>query len=203
MLKVGLTGGIACGKTNVLKEFDRLGVFGVDADQVSRDIMKPGGSAYGPVVELFGQKILRTDNSIDRRKIGQVVFTNREKRLRLEAIVHPLIFEEQERILAALENELGSRLTRIAMVDAALMVETGSYQRYDLIVVVYCNPEIQLRRLMTRDHLSEEEAQSRLDSQMDPFEKVRYGDFVIDNSGRFSDTKLQIQNTFHELVSRL
>jgi len=203
MLKVGLTGGIACGKTNVLKEFDRLGVCGVDADQVSRDIMQPGGSAYGPVVELFGQKILSADNSIDRGKIGQIVFANPKKRLRLEAIVHPLILKEQERILAALEDELGSRLTRIAMVDAALMVETGSYQRYDLIVVVYCNPEIQLGRLMTRDHLSEEEAQSRLDSQMDPFEKVRYGDFVIDNSGRFSDTKLQIQDTFHELVSRL
>lgn len=203
MLKVGLTGGIACGKTNVLKEFDRLGVFGVDADQVSRDIMQPGGSAYGPVVELFGQNILRADNSLDRGKIGEIVFANSEKRLRLEALVHPLILEEQERILVALEDKSGSRRTRITMVDAALMVETGSYQRYDLIVVVYCHPEIQLRRLMTRDHLPEEEAQSRLDSQMDLSEKVRYGDFVIDNSGRLSDTKLQVQKIFHELVSRL
>ena len=202
MLRVGLTGGIACGKTNALAEFERLGVYGIDGDQIGHDVIQPDGSAYGEVVERFGNEILNEDGTIDRSRLGRIVFTNESRRLDLNQIVHPRILAEEERILSSLEDELSTLRPNVAMVDAALMVETGSYKRYDVILVVYCHQEIQLRRLMTRDGLSESEAWLRIGSQMPLLEKIRYADFVIDNSSRLSDTRRQIHHTFLELTSR-
>ena len=123
-------------------------------------------------------------------------------REQLNRIVHPCILDEQERMLRGLEDEWSTLRPRVAMIDAALMIETGSYEKYDVIVVVYCHQEIQLRRLMTRDALSEAEALMRIRSQMPMLEKVRHADFIIDNSSRLSDTRRQIHHTFLELVSR-
>ncbi len=202
MLRVGLTGGIACGKTNALVEFERLGVYGIDADQIGHEVIQPDGSAYGEVVEKFGAEVLNEDGTVDRGRLGRIVFSDESRRQDLNQIVHPRILAEQERILRSLEDELSTLRPRVAMVDAALMVETGSFKKYDVVLVVYCHQEIQLRRLMTRDGLSESEALLRIGSQMPLLEKIRYADFVIDNSSRLSDTRRQIHHTFLELISR-
>ena len=203
MLRVGLTGGIACGKTNTLAEFQRLGVYGIDADQIGHEVIQPGGSAYSQVVERFGPEILNQDGTINRSRLGRIVFTDESSRRDLNQIVHPRILAEVERILCGLEDELSTLRPQVAMVDAALMVETGSYEKYDVILVVYCHPEIQLRRLMSRDGLSESDALLRIRSQMPLLEKVRYADFVLDNSNRLSDTQRQIHHTFLELMARV
>ena len=154
------------------------------------------------MVERFGTEILNDDGTIDRSRLGRIVFAHESRRQDLNQIVHPRILAEEDRILRSLEDELSTLRPRVAMVDAALMVEAGSYRRYDVILVVYCHQEIQLRRLMTRDGLSEPEALLRIRSQMPPLEKIRYADFIIDNSSRLSDTRRQIHHTFLELVSR-
>ncbi len=202
MLRVGLTGGIACGKTNALIEFEKLGVYGIDADQIAHNVIFPDGPGYAEVVKTFGNEILNDDGTIDRSRLGTIVFGDGSKRRELNRIVHPLVFAEEERILRSLEDELSTLRPRIAMVGAALMIEAGSHQRYDVILVVYCRQEIQLRRLMTRDGLGEVEALRRIGSQMPVQEKVGYADFVIDNSSRLSDTRRQIHHTFLELASR-
>ena len=202
MLRVGLTGGIACGKTNALAEFERLGVYGIDADQIGHEVIQPDGSAYGEVVEKFGHEILNENGTIDRSRLGKIIFSNESRRLDLNQIVHPHILVEVERVLRSLEDDLSTLRPTLAMVDAALMIETGAYKRYDVILVVYCHQEIQLRRLMTRDGLGESEALLRIGSQMPLLEKIRYADFVIDNSSRLSDTNRQIHHTFLELISR-
>ena len=128
---------------------------GIDADHIGHEVIQPDGSAYSEVVERFGTEILNQDGTIDRSRLGRIVFADESRRQDLNQIVHPRILAEEERILHSLEDELSTLRPKVAMVDAALMVETGSYRRYDVILVVYCHQEIQLRRLMTRDGLSE------------------------------------------------
>lgn len=202
MLKVGLTGGIACGKSFTLKEFERLGVSGIDADKIAHHVIEKGKPAYQEVVKAFGEGILQEDGAIDRKKLGKLVFDDPPARHRLNGIVHPYIFEEEHRLLAALEYPLSNLRPKIAMVDAALMIETGSYLRYDKLVVVYCRPEIQIARMLYRDQISEEDALKRINSQLPVLEKVKFADYVIENSGTLSDTREQIRQTYAELVHR-
>lgn len=202
MLRVGLTGGIACGKSFTLKEFEKLGVYGIDADKISHMVTGKGGSAYPEVVAAFGREIVGDDGEIDRKKLGKLVFSDDESRRKLMSIVHPHIFAEEKRRLEALENPLSNVRPRIAMTDAALMVETGSHKRYDYVIVVYCRQEIQIRRMLYRDLISEEEAQQRIDSQMPVLEKVKYADFIVENSGTLAHTREQIRQIYAELLSR-
>ena len=190
MLKIGLTGGIACGKSFVLNEFRQLGVQCIDADEVAHQVILPGEPAYRDIVEHFGTGILGDDSAIDRRKLGAAVFGDerQRRRQRLNRIVHPRIHQELDRRLSRLAEEPGSE-PALAMVDAALMVETDSYRKYDYMVVVSCRPEQQLERLLGRGGLTRREAQARIDSQMPIAEKVRFADFVIDNSGDRARTR--------------
>ena len=188
MLKIGLTGGIACGKSFVLNEFRQLGVQCIDADEVAHQVILPGEPAYRDIVEHFGTGILGDDSAIDRKKLGAAVFGDERQRQRLNRIVHPRIHQELDRRLTRLVEEAGSE-PDLAMVDAALMVETGSYRKYDYVVVVSCRPEQQLERLLGRGGLTRREAQARIDSQMPIAEKVRFADFVIDNSGDRTRTR--------------
>lgn len=199
MLKIGLTGGIACGKSFVLNEFRRLGVRCIDADDVAHQVILPGEPAYRDIVEHFGTGILGDDSAIDRTKLGAAVFGNERQRQRLNGIVHPRIHQELDRRLARLEKDAGSEPV-LAMVDAALMVETGSYRKYDCVVVVSCRPEQQLERLLGRDGLTREEAQARIASQMSIEEKVRFGDFVIDNSGDRDRTCERVREAHRQLL---
>lgn len=199
MLKVGLTGGIATGKSHVLGEFRRLGVYTIDADEIARRVVLPQTPAYEKIVETFGEEILSPDRGIDRKRLGQIVFTDARKREELNRIVHPYVFEEEERLIAHFQN-LENPRSPIVMVDAALMIETGSYRRYDSVVVVYCHPAIQLQRLMNRDHLSEVDALKRIESQMPVLEKIKYATYVVENSGKLEDVRDQVKQIFMELV---
>ena len=199
MLKIGLTGGIACGKSFVLNEFRQLGVHCIDADEVAHQVILPGEPAYRDIVEHFGIRILGDDSAIDRQKLGTAVFGDERQRQRLNRIVHPRIHQELDRRLIQLQQEAGSE-PRLAMVDAALMVETGSYHKYDYVVVVSCPPEQQLERLLGRGGLTRQEAQARIDSQMPIGEKVRFADFVIDNSGDRNRTRDRIREVHRQLL---
>ena len=199
MLKIGLTGGIACGKSFVLKEFRRLGVHCIDADEVAHRVILPGQPAYRDIVEQFGTGILGDDSAIDRTKLGAAVFGDEQQRQRLNGIVHPRIHQELDRRLDRLEQDAGSEPT-LALVDAALMVETGSYRKYDCVVVVSCRPEQQLERLLGRGGLKRVEAQARIDSQMPVEEKVRFADFVIDNSGDRGRTRARVREVHRQIL---
>ena len=199
MLKIGLTGGIACGKSFVLNEFRQLGVRCIDADEVAHQVILPGEPAYRDIVEHFGTGILGDDSAIDRRKLGAAVFGDERQRRRLNRIVHPRIHQELDRRLTRLAEEAGSE-PALAMVDAALMVETDSYRKYDYVVVVSCRPEQQLERLLGRGGLTRREAQARIDSQMPIAEKVRFADFVIDNSGDRARTRARAREVHGQLL---
>lgn len=201
MLKIGLTGGIACGKSHILREFHKLGVYAIDADEIAHLAILPNTPAYQKIIEAFGAEILATDKTIDRKKLGKVIFSDDQARQRLNQIVHPFVLREEARLISNFEEEKDPRSPMI-MVDAALMVETGSYQQWDFVIVVYCHPTIQLRRLMSRERLSEEEALLRIRTQMPLLEKIRYADYIIENSGRLSETNEQVKHIFTELIAR-
>lgn len=197
MLRVGLTGNIACGKSFVAKVFSELGAQTIDADLVAHLVMEPGRPAYRNLVLAFGSEILGPDGFINRRRLAQIVFSDECRRLELNAIVHPAVREEVERRIVALESGEGRG---IVVVDAALMIESGSYRLYRRIVVVRCDRALQVSRLKARNGLSEEEARARILSQMPTDEKARYADFVIDNSGSFSDTRRQVEFVYARLL---
>jgi dephospho-CoA kinase len=199
MLKVGLTGGIACGKSAVRRELASLGAFTVDADQIARDVLTPGHAGYSQVVELFGREFLLEDLSIDRRKLAGLIFADAESRRTLNAIVHPHVHEQVAQLLE--EAQQRTPTPSLAVVDAALMVETGSFCRYQALLVVYCSPEIQLRRLMARDGLSIVEARRRIDSQASVLEKARLADYVLDSSGEQEATLRQTRFVYRRLTA--
>lgn len=200
MLKVGLTGGIACGKSHILREFSKLGVYTIDADELAHSAILPNTPAYQAILDSFGREILAPDDTIDRKKLGQIIFSDEQARQRLNTIVHPRVQQEEIRLTSEFEEEKDPK-SPIIMVDAALMVETGSYRRYDLIIVVYCHPQTQLRRLISREGLSEEQATQRIRSQMPLLDKIKHADYIIENSSKLSETNEQVRHVFTELVA--
>lgn len=187
MLKVGLTGGIACGKSVVRRRFAECGAFTLDADAVVHELFRPGTEIARTIEKTFGSEFLSSDGSVDRRKLGALVFADARLRETLNGIVHPVVIAEIGRRLAGAEQ----RGERVGIVDAALMIETGSYRRYDRLVVVFCPAEIQIRRLVDRG-LSEEEASQRVEAQLSTEVKKRYADFVVDTTGSLAETERQV-----------
>jgi dephospho-CoA kinase len=196
VLAVGLTGGIACGKTVIRLRFEAQGVPTLDADRVVHGLFAPGTEVTQAVRARFGANVLAADGSVDRKALGTIVFQDAAARESLEAIVHPKVFEAIETFLDNSRNQSAD----IAVVDAALMYETTSYERYDRIVVAYCPPEVQQQRLMTRDGLSREQAQRRIDAQMSVEEKRDLADYVIDTSGTMEQTLQQTDRVLEQLL---
>jgi dephospho-CoA kinase len=188
MLKVGLTGSIAVGKSFVCDVFRELGCHVLDADRTAREVVEPDTPGLKSIVENFGESVLQPDGRLDRGKLGAIVFADNEKRQLLNSIVHPLVIEAQDEWLKAREREDPHG---IAIIDAALMIESGGYERFDKLIVVWCNTAIQLQRLMLRDNLSEEDAQKRIDAQMSQDDKKRYADLLIDTSEGFDAARHQ------------
>lgn len=182
MLKVGLTGSIAVGKTYVCECFRELGCHVLDADQTAREVVEAGTHGLKAIVENFGNEVLSPAGELDRAKLGSIVFADEEKRKLLNSIVHPLVIEAQDKWLQDLEK---TDPEGIAIVDAALMIESGGYRRFAKIIVVWCETAIQLQRLMQRNNLTAEDARKRIAAQMSQEEKKRYADFLIDTSGGF------------------
>jgi dephospho-CoA kinase len=189
MLKVGLTGSIAVGKSYVVSVLAELGCITFDADRIAHAVMEPGRRAYEDIVREFGEAVLAPDRSIDRQKLGAVVFADESRRLRLNAIVHPRVGEEQDRLLREAET---SDPESIAIIDAALMIESGGYKRFDKLIVVHCDRETQIKRLMQRNRISREDAERRVAAQMSSAEKLRYADFEINTSGTREDTRIRV-----------
>ena len=199
MLRVGLTGSIGVGKSFVGSVFVELGCRLLDADATAREVVLPGTAGLAAVVKEFGPEVLQTDGTLDRKRLGAVVFGDEQKRQRLNAILHPRIIERQDQILQQWESE---EPNGIGIVDAALMIESGGYKRFDKLIVVHCRPEVQLERLMLRDGLSCDEAQKRIDSQMPQEEKQRYADYLIDTSDGFELTRQRTKAVYDQLAKR-
>jgi len=196
MLKVGLTGSIAVGKSFVCAHFRELGAVTLDADETAREVVAPNTDGLRKIVENFGAEVLQANGELDREKLGAIVFADEAKRQLLNSIVHPLVIEAQNEWLTARESE---NPAGVAVIDAALMIESGSYKRFTKLIVVWCKPALQLERLMFRNNLSEAEAVRRINSQMSQEEKKRYADFLIDTSTGFEDTRRQTIEVFGQL----
>lgn len=190
MLKVGLTGSIAVGKSFVVSVLRELGCVTFDADRIAHSVMEPGKAAYQDIVREFGDGVLSEDKTIDRAKLGTIVFADAERRKRLNEIVHPRVHEEQNRLLTEAE---AADPNGIAIVDAALMIESGGYKRFDKLIVVFCDRETQVERLMERNQITREDAERRIAAQMPSDEKRKYADYEIDTSGTFDETRSRVQ----------
>ena len=176
---LGLTGGIASGKSTLGEWFGELGAAVVSADQLAREAVRPGSVGLGKLVDLFGDQILAADGSLDRTALGQKVFADPEARQRLEAVTHPQIASLAERRL----GELRAAGQPLIVYEAALLFEAGAESRVDLTLVVLVEPEVQLQRLMDREGWDAAAARARIDAQDPQADKVVRADFVIDNSG--------------------
>jgi dephospho-CoA kinase len=196
MLRVGLTGSIGVGKSFVSGVLAELGCRVLDADETAREVVTPGSPALRDVVAAFGTGMIRDDGSLDRPKLGAVVFTDSDKRAELNSILHPYIIAKQDerlRELEAIDPE------GIAIVDAALMIESGGYTRFDKLIVVHCRPDVQLERVMARNNLSREEAKKRIGTQMSQEEKMKFADYLIDTSDGFEPARERARKVYEEL----
>ena len=185
---IGITGGIATGKSTVSEMVRELGFTVIDADVIARQVVEPGEEAYKQIIEKFGEDVLLVNGEIDRKKLGEIIFNHPEKRLLLNSIVHPFVrkkmLEEKERAIQNNEKAL--------FLDIPLLFESKLFSYVDKIIVVYVDEELQLQRLMKRNQLTKEEALSRIRSQISIEEKRQKADKVIDNRGTLEETKNQL-----------
>jgi dephospho-CoA kinase len=199
MLNVGLTGGLATGKSVVARELERLGCRLIRLDEIGHQVLEPGTETHAAVVAAFGPSILDAQGGIDRAALGRRVFADAAALDRLNRLVHPAIRARAE----ALRQEFArTEPDGICVTEAAILIETGSYRDYDCLVVTVCRPEQQLERAVARGRLSRAEAEQRLRRQMPAAEKARYADFVIDTSDTEESTREQTRRVWQELRSR-
>jgi dephospho-CoA kinase len=199
-LLVGLTGGIATGKSTVSALLRQFGCEIIDADLLAREVVEPGQPAWTTIVAEFGQDVLTGDGTLDRKKLGAIVFADPERRRRLEAITHPAI---RERFQARLDELAEKGFTGIVIFDAAVMIESGNYKNMDRLVVVVTDEPTQMSRLQGRDGTDDAEGRRKIASQMPLSEKAKLADYVIDNSGARHETAEQVRRVFAALMSEL
>lgn len=196
MLKVGLTGGLATGKSFVGQILEDLGCRLLKADALGHEALKPGGPAFDPVVAEFGSGMLGEDGLIDRRKLANEVFSKPDRLARLNAIIHPVVIGREAVWMREVE---ASDPHAIAVVEAAILIETGSYKRFDKLVLTVCSFKQQIERSMQRDRLTRDEVLGRLERQMPLAEKRKFADFVIDTSGDKAATLIQVEQLYAAL----
>ena len=197
MVRIGLTGGIASGKSTVARIFRELGAHVLDADRIAREVVPPGSPALSRIASAFGREMLRPDGTLDRAALGAVVFADGGTRRVLEGILHPLILGEIDRQIEELERVDPKGLV---VVEAALILELGRQGEFDTLVVVWADEEQQRRRLIKRDNLSAEEADRRLAAQMPLAEKRGRAQFVVDNSGELAACRKDAERVYGELL---
>jgi dephospho-CoA kinase len=200
MLRVGLTGSIGTGKSFVSSVFVELGCHVLDADQTAREVVMPGTAGLEALTEAFGEEILNADGTLDRKRLAALIFADQSQRERLNHILHPFIIARQDEILNTWEAEDPDG---IGIVDAALMIESGGYKRFDKLIVVHCRPEVQLERLMLRDKLSRDEALRRINSQMPQDEKQKFADYLIDTSDGYESTRSRSVEIYQQLIRKI
>jgi|WetSurMetagenome_2_1015567.scaffolds.fasta_scaffold18045_3 dephospho-CoA kinase len=199
MLRVGLTGNIASGKSQASLVFAELGAHIIDADVIAHELLRPGTPTYAKVVQAFGEDILLPNGNVDRKKLGQIVFNSSSQRFLLNSLVHADVRGEVFRRIADLE---ATDSRGIVIVEAALLVETGGYRLFDCLVVVTCDPALQVERIVKRDGLTEPEARVRMAAQMPAEEKLRVADYAIDTSSTFEETRRQAKAIHLDLLRR-
>jgi dephospho-CoA kinase len=198
MLRVGLTGGLASGKSFVGHALAELGCYIIEADKLGHEVMLPGAEAYDAVVQEFGDGILKPDGLIDRRKLSALVWDHPERLKKLNSFIHPPVRAREERRMAEIAQ---ADPHAIAVVEAAILVETGSYRTFDKLIVVTCTEEQQMERALKRGSYSKDEILARLSRQLPLEEKVRVADYVIDTSGSKESTLQQVQMVYELLRS--
>jgi dephospho-CoA kinase len=198
MLRVGLTGGLASGKSFVGHALRDLGCHLIEADELGHQVLLPGAEAYDTVIEAFGQEIVDEQGMIDRHKLGERVFGQPELLAKLSSLVHPPVTQRQERMIAEIVR---ADPAAIIVVEAAILVETGSYRKFDRLIVVVCTVEQQMERAMKRGTYTKEEVLARLSRQLPLEEKVRVADYVIDTSGTKENTLEQVRVLYSSLRS--
>lgn len=198
MLRIGLTGGLATGKSVVGRELSRLGCRVLSADDLGHAVLQKGGEAYEPVVQAFGREILSPDGEIDRRGLAGIVFHDDAKLKLLNSLVHPAVFSREEAWMQQVED---AEPCALAVVEAAILVETGSYRRFHKLVLVVCDEQQQIERAMARDGASRDDVLARIRRQMPLAEKKRFADYVIDTSRTMDDTFVQVAHLYESLRS--
>jgi dephospho-CoA kinase len=198
MYLIGLTGGIASGKSTVSQMLRESGAFIVDADKLSREITQPGKPAWREIIEKFGQDLVQDNGEIDRKRLGQLVFANKQDRAELEQITHPRI----EAAAIAAVNAATAGGFDVIVLDAPLLIEAGWHTKVDAVWIVYVDEQTQLTRLMSRDNSSEQAARSRINAQLALTEKLKYADVVIDNNNTIETTKKNVLKFWNELARK-
>jgi len=198
MLRVGLTGGLACGKTFVGHALADLGCHLIEADKLGHEVMLPGAEAFDAIVSEFGAGVLDPSGQIDRRKLSALVWDHPERLEKLNSFVHPAVWAREQGRMAEIAR---ADPHAIAVVEAAILVETGSYKGFDKLIVVTCTAEQQMERALKRGSYSKEEVQARLGRQLPIEEKLRLADYVIDTSGSKENTLEQVRAVYAKLRS--
>ncbi|MEK6656675.1 MAG: dephospho-CoA kinase [Nitrospirota bacterium] len=196
MILVGLTGGIASGKSAASKIFKKLGAYIIDADVLAREVVEPLKPAWKEIVRSFGKGVLNKDNSINRKKLAEIVFNNKKKRELLNSIVHPRVLKRAKEI----EKEIAKKDPEAVIIfDAALLIESVAYKKMDKNIVVYADEDVQVNRLIKRDGLTKDEAKKRIKAQMPLRQKVRFADYIIDGNKALNMVKKQAKAALGKL----
>ena len=198
MLIVALTGGIASGKSVVAKILEDLGCYIHHADKIAHVLMEPEKPAWKKIVAHFGKKILEEDKTIDRSQLGKIVFSDAKERRFINELMHPLVFEKKKEVITRLEKE---GHYNIFVSEAALTIEAGFADFFDKIIMTYCRQEDQIKRLMERDGISRKQALTLMKSQMQPPEKLKHADYIIDSSGSLQSTVEQTERIYRNLMN--
>lgn len=189
-LIIGLTGSIGTGKSLISNQFRKLNIPVVDADLIAREVVEPGQAAYNKIVKTFGKDILQDDDTLDRKALGNIVFNDQEKRKKLNAIIHPAIRKE----MLKQRDEYVQQGELCVVLDIPLLYESGLTHYVDKVIVVFVEPEVQVKRIISRDNSTEEEARSRINSQIPVADKVNKADAVIDNNGSKEESYKQLED---------
>jgi len=199
MINIGLTGGIGSGKSTVARLFEKRGAHIIDIDVIAHSVEKPDSMVWRSIVACFGRDILNRDNTINRERLGGIVFGDRAKLNKLNNIVHPVVFDEwQRRINDIAREDEGA----VILSDIPLLIEVGWHRAVDMVILVYTSPDIQEKRMMERNGYSHEEAKDRLRSQMPMDEKIPFADIVINNEGTPEETEAIVDGIWEKLPGR-
>jgi len=196
MLKVGLTGGYATGKTFVASQLERLGCHFIYADELGHQVLLPDGDAYAATVEAFGRNILNAGGMIDRKRLGEIAFASPELLEKLSGVVHPAVIRLEERLLEEFQRQDPHG---IAVVEAAILIETGRDAVFDRIILTSCDEETQIARGMKRDDATREQVLARVTKQLPLHEKEQHAHYIVDTSGPKEETARQVERVFREM----
>ncbi|TDJ60141.1 MAG: dephospho-CoA kinase [Nitrospina sp.] len=198
-LLAGLTGGMGSGKTTVGQMLSDLGAHVIDADTITRSLVEPGQPAFHEIVDFLGSGVLRDEGTLDRGKIADMVFNDTGKKEALEAILHPRVFAEEQRLYNKIRESDPSALV---VLDAALLIESGNYRKVDKVIVVACDEETQIQRILAEKKFSRPDAERRLRQQMPLEEKIKFADYILRNDSGYPELKEKVEALFHQLKEK-